>query len=80
MYSKKDLLTLLVSSYITIVKDPIRSELKRLYCRCRARNKMKDRSWRFKPFLPLIIMGNVNSLTNKSDELAMLVKNQRTYH
>ncbi|KAK1882818.1 Protein-lysine N-methyltransferase EFM5 [Dissostichus eleginoides] len=38
-------------------------------------NKMR----RFKPYLPSVIMGNVRSLTNKTDELAALVKTQREY-
>lgn len=38
------------------------------------------RRWRYKPFLPSIIMGNVNSLPNKCEELEALMKNERIYH
>lgn len=34
---------------------------------------------RFKPFIPTIIMGNVRSITNKTDELGALTRTQREY-
>lgn len=61
------------------VSHPIPAELKRRYRGCRAGAGLKARKWRYKPFLPSIIMGNVNSLTNKSDELETLVKTQKVY-
>ncbi|XP_044041003.1 uncharacterized protein LOC122870707 [Siniperca chuatsi] len=55
------------------------AELKKQYRRCRASAKLKARKWRYKPCVPSILMGNVNSLPNKSEELEALVKNQRAY-
>lgn len=56
------------------VKHPIPPELKKPYRDCRASVKLKAKQWRYKPFLPSILMGNVNSSPNKSDELETLVK------
>ena len=58
---------------------PIPAEIKRCSRGCRAGAKVKARKWRYKPFLPSVIMGNVNSLPNKSDELEILVKTQKVY-
>ncbi len=49
---------------------------KRAGVKVRGRNK-RDRT--FKPFLPLVIMGNLRSLANKTDELTALVNSQRAY-
>ncbi|KAI4890783.1 hypothetical protein NFI96_007798 [Prochilodus magdalenae] len=38
-----------------------------------------EKRWRYKPSIPSVVMGNVNSLANKTDELAALVRNQRLY-
>lgn len=38
-----------------------------------------DRDRKFKPFLPSIIMGNVRSLGNKTDELSALINSQHAY-
>jgi len=54
----------------------IPAKLRKLYCGCRA-DKVKR--LHFKPVLPSIILGNVNSLKNKFDELVALLKNIRTY-
>lgn len=57
-------------------------ELRETYRGRRAGVKLKAktrRRWRYKPFSPSIIMGNVNSLLNKCDELEALVKNQPAY-
>uniref|UniRef100_A0A3B1JI52 Reverse transcriptase domain-containing protein n=1 Tax=Astyanax mexicanus TaxID=7994 RepID=A0A3B1JI52_ASTMX len=56
---------------------------RRPYRGCRAGTKLKakrmEKRWRFKPSVPSVVMGNVNALTNKTDELATLVSNQRLY-
>jgi len=53
------------------------------YRGCRAGAKLKARHrkkhWRFKPFVPSVVMGNANSLANKTGELAALVKNVMIY-
>ncbi len=38
-----------------------------------------ERERTFKPFLPLVIMGNMRSLANKMDELTAVVNSQHTY-
>lgn len=55
-------------------QHPILPELKMPYRGCRAIVKVKAKWWRYTPFLPFILMGNVNPLPNKSDELETLVK------
>ena len=56
---------------------PIPEELARRYRGSRAGALVKARRlqkrWRFEPAIPSFVMGNVNSLANKSDELAALV-------
>lgn len=50
-------------------------------CRAGAMLKAKQlaKKWRFKPMVPSMIMGNVNSLLNKIDELAALTENIKTF-
>lgn len=59
------------------------NEVRRPYRGCRASTKQKAkrlvRKWRYNPSVPSVILGNVNSLPNKIDELAALVNNVRTY-
>lgn len=53
----------------------------RWYHGCRAgtmeKARLKAKHCRCKPSIPCIMMGNVNSLVNKTDKLAALVKNVR---
>ena len=60
----------------------IPEELRRRRQGRRAGAKVKARlaakRWKYKPLVPSIIMGNVNCLTNKTEELAALVKTDRT--
>ena len=81
VYTREELLAL--SRLGRGTKHPIPTELKKLYRGCRdgAKQKAKrdNRRWRYKPFLPSVIMGNANSLPNKCDELEALVQNQRLY-
>ena len=62
---------------------PIPEELVRRYRGSRAGALVKARRlqkrWRFKPAIPSFVMGNVNSLANKTDELAALVMNVKLY-
>lgn len=86
VYSREQLLALRPLGCGGIVQT-IPGELRRKYRDCRARAKLKaklkakktEKRWRYKPSVPSVVMGNVNSLTNKTDELASLVKNQRLY-
>ena len=62
---------------------PIPAELRRRRRGCRAGDKVKARlaakRWKYKPSVPSIVMGNVNCLTNKTDELAALVRTDKTF-
>lgn len=50
--------------------------LSRLSWRSCSMVKLKARRWTYKPFLPLILLGNVNSFLNNCEELEALIKNQ----
>uniref|UniRef100_A0A665T724 Reverse transcriptase domain-containing protein n=1 Tax=Echeneis naucrates TaxID=173247 RepID=A0A665T724_ECHNA len=80
-YSREELLGLKTTAHAGI-RHHIPAELRRRYRGCKAGAKLKaklaDNRRRFKPSIPSIIMGNVNSLPNKIDELSAL-NNQRTY-
>ncbi|KAI4887694.1 hypothetical protein NFI96_025016 [Prochilodus magdalenae] len=82
VYSREQLLALRPMGRGGVVQT-IPAELRRKYRGCRAGAKLKakkmEKRWRYKPSVPPVVMGNVNSLTNKTDELAGLVKNQRLY-
>lgn len=41
--------------------------------------KLSAKRWKYKPVLSSVVMRNVNSLSNKCDELEAFVKSQRTY-
>lgn len=43
------------------------------------RMRRREKRWRYKPSIPSLVMGNANSLANKTDELAALVRNQKLY-
>ena len=62
----------------------IPEELRRQYRGCRAGAEVKarlmEKRWRFKPSIPSCVKGNVNSLANKTDELAAPVKNVSYSH
>ncbi|XP_078811874.1 uncharacterized protein LOC144996348 [Oryzias latipes] len=60
-------------------KHPIPPEIKKPFRGCRAGAKLKARRWRNKPFVPSIIMGNVNSLQNKCEELVALIRTDEAY-
>ena len=64
------------------IQHPIPAKLRRQPRGCKAGAKLKAKladNWRcYKPSIPSVIMGNVNSLPNKIDKLSML-NNQRIY-
>lgn len=76
-YSRDELLKLRRKT--SGIKHPIPPEIKKPYRGCRAGAKLKARRYQHKPFVPSIIMGNVNSLQNKSEELEALLKCDRAY-
>lgn len=41
--------------------------------------RRREKRWRYKPSIPSVIMGNVNSRANKTDELASLVRHQKAF-
>ena len=41
--------------------------------------RLAAKRWKYKPSVPSVIMGNVNCLTNKTVELAALVRTDRTF-
>lgn len=80
-YSKEELLAMRTAAQAGM-RHNIPLELRRRYRGCKAGAKLKakraDNRRRFKPSIPSVIMGNVNALTNKIDELSTL-NNQRIY-
>lgn len=80
VYSREELLAL-KKSKPGLWRD-VPSELRRPYRGCKAGAKLKawlaDTRRHQKPSLPSVIIGNVNSLPNKIDELAAL-ENQQIY-
>lgn len=77
--SREELLAL-KTAVQTGIRHCIPAELNRRYRGCRDGVSLKaaDHWRRFKPSIPIVIMGNVNSLKNKMDELHAL-NNQRIY-
>ena len=80
--SREELLALCAKGQAGI-RHPIPAELRRRPRGCKAgaglKAKLAKNRRRYKPSIPSIIMGNVNSLPNKIDELSAL-NNQRIYH
>ncbi|KAK0148991.1 RNA-directed DNA polymerase from mobile element jockey [Merluccius polli] len=80
VYTRNQLLAL--RKFDGRVQETIPEELW-LFRGCRAglkvRTRRMEKKWRFKPAVPSMVMGNVNSLANKTDELASLVRNQKLY-
>ncbi len=69
-YTRKDLLVL--QRLRCEDQHPIPAELRAPYQGYRAGAKLKARGQRYKPCIPSFLMGNVNSLSNKCDELEAL--------
>lgn len=75
MYTRKELLALKRSRHGA--RHPIPAELRKPYSGRRTGAKLKARSWRrYKPCLRSVLMGNVNFLPNKCEEIEALVRNQ----
>lgn len=71
VYSRAELLALNTKAQ-TGMRHKILVEWKRSYRGCKAGARKADHWRRFKPSIPTVIMGNVNSLQNKIDELCAL--------
>lgn len=80
-YSREQLLALKSNDALCISRIP--KDIRRPYRGCRAGQKVRKRAlakrWKFKPAIPSCVMGNVNSLSNKADELGALVRNDKLY-
>lgn len=77
VYSRNDLLKLQWNVHGIIHQIP--REIKKPLRGCCAGSKLKAKKRRFKPAVPAIMMGNVNSYHNKCDELLALVKHHRSF-
>ena len=60
-------------------RPEVPKELRRRHRGCRAGVKRRVKKRRHRPAVPAIVMGNVRSLGNKTDELAALIRSQREY-
>lgn len=78
-YSRVELLQLQPQGKSNGIIHSIPHALRKPFGGCQAGAHVKARRWRYKPFLPSIIMGNVNSLPNKCEELEALIKTDRIY-
>ena len=80
-YSREELLAQRTEGQAGI-RHPIPAELRRRPRGCKAgpqlKAKLAENQRRYKPSIPSVIMGNVNSLPNKIDELSEL-NNQQIY-
>ena len=79
VYHRDQLLMLSKVKIISEITSQIPKELKRKRRGCRAGVRQREKRWRFKPFLPTVVMGNVRSLANKMDELQVLARSQKEY-
>ena len=67
------------SALLPGIRPEVPKELWRRHRGCRARVKWRVKKRGHRPAVPAIIMGNVRSLGNKTDELHALIKSQREY-
>ena len=84
IYSRNQLLEIRTKTTPERTHVPgVPEEIRRPYRGCRAGAKVKARllakRWKYKPTVPSCVMGNVNSLPNKMDELASLVRTEKLY-
>ena len=79
VYHRDQLIMLSKLKIISEISPQIPMELKRKRRGCRAGVRQREKRWRFKPFLPTVVMGNVRSLANKIDELRVLTRSQKEY-
>lgn len=85
VYTRTELLAL-KDNVIVGSRHLIPLEIRRKYRGCRAGRKQKAKlrvraanRKRVRPPIPSVVMGNVNALSNKMDELTALIRNQRCY-
>ena len=83
-YTRQELLDLAQLSRIAGSRRDIPAEIlrkRRRGTRAGTKRKQKRRAFKrtFKPALPTVIMGNVRSLNNKTEELESLVRSQNVY-
>lgn len=79
VYTQEQLLALQNSAVLPEERPETPLELKiRKRCGSHAWKERRARK-QYSPVLPYIIMGNIRSLYNKMDELAVLTKHQREY-
>ena len=83
MYSRSELVALnggrSSRASLTSVPEELRRRTRGKRAGTLVRAKRNANRRRFKPAIPSVIMGNVNSLPNKSDELSALVRNDRSF-
>ena len=74
VYTRDQLIALCEPALLPGARPEVLKELWRRRRRCRARVKRRVKKRRHRPAVPAIVMGNVRSLGNKTDELATLIK------
>ncbi|XP_075955445.1 uncharacterized protein LOC142957475 [Anarhichas minor] len=79
VYSRDQLFALSRQRLLPGVRPEIPVELRRRARGCRSGAKRRAKRRKYKPSVPAIVMGNVRSLANKTDELGALVKPERDF-
>ncbi|KAF7648519.1 hypothetical protein LDENG_00155780, partial [Lucifuga dentata] len=79
VYTWKQLIDLNQPAVLRGVRLEIPKELRKRRRGCRAGVERREKKRKYRPYLPSIIMGNVRSLMNKVDELAVLTRSQKEY-
>ncbi|KAF7664853.1 hypothetical protein LDENG_00161750 [Lucifuga dentata] len=79
VYTRKQLIDLNKPAVLRGVRLEIPKELRKRRRGCRAGVKRREKKRKYRPYLPSITMGNVRSLMNKVDELAVLTRSQKEY-
>ena len=79
VYTRDWLTVLCKPALLPQARPEVPKELQRRCRGCRARVKQRAKRRWHRPAVPVIVMGNVRSLGNKTDELTTLTKSQREY-
>ncbi len=79
IYSREQLLALKYTTMSSVPRMDIPVDLRRRRRGCRVGVKCRLKKRRYKPSLPVVIMGNVRSLGNKMEELTALARTQWEY-
>lgn len=77
VYSRDELLALRRHASVVYLHIPEELWWPRAGAKVKARHV--EKRWRYKPSIPSVVMWNVNSLANKPDALAALVRNPKIY-